>query len=363
MSEPAIRVGLSVSLSGRFQLQGRQALDGVRLWLSYANAHGGISLADGLRPIRLVWYDDGSHAGRTRENILRLIRNDNVHILLGPYSSGLTMAAARIAEEHSRIIWNYGGTSDEIFRQGWRYVVAVSSPASDYLRGLPHLFAKEHKQLSRICIFHSRKGSFARQVARGAMESAQETGHLTQVVPFDTPLENADTISAPLLGMRPDVVVLAGNFQDELAIMRTRPRWPRTVGAIAAVAAGIAEFATQLGKIADDVVGPSQWEPEVSLPATVGPSCDWFVDGFQKQFRGRPDYVAAGSCAAGLIAQKCIHQTGSLDDQKLRRAASGLDCTTFYGRFRIDPRDGKQTGHRITLIRWYKGRKIVLPCT
>src|SRR6266403_5535946 len=94
-----IRVGLSASISGTFQLQGQQALDGALLWQSHANAEGGICVNGGTpRPVRLIWYDDGGRVSRTRENVLRLIRNDNVDILLGPHSSSLTMAAAEIAE-------------------------------------------------------------------------------------------------------------------------------------------------------------------------------------------------------------------------------------------------------------------------
>ena len=33
----------------------------------------------------------------------------------------------------------------------------------------------------------------------------------------------------------------------------------------------------------------------------------------------------------------------------------------FYGRFRIDSRTGIQTGHRVLLIRWQGGYKVVLP--
>jgi hypothetical protein len=40
----------------------------------------------------------------------------------GPYSSALTLASARVAEEHRKILWNAGGTSDAIFDHGWRYV-------------------------------------------------------------------------------------------------------------------------------------------------------------------------------------------------------------------------------------------------
>ena len=363
MSDQEIRVGLSVSVSGRFQLQGQQALDGILLWQAHANAQGGISITGGVeRAVRLVWYDNGSRVSRARENVLRLIRNDSVDILPGPYSSNLTLAAAEIAEQYKTILWNCGGSSDEIFGRGWRYVIGISSPASDYMRAFPHWLAKQYPELRRICVLYSSQGTFGLQVARGVEESARKTGQSVELVPFFTPLKNIEFALSMLLDNRPEAVVLAGSFQDELAIMRTRPRWPRTVGAVAAVAAGIPDFAAELGQMADGVFGPSQWEPVVGFPKIVGPPSDWFMKSFRTRFGMRPDYVAAGSFATGLIVTECIRQAASLDSDKLRTTASELDCHTFYGRFRIDTQSGKQVGHRILLLRWQNGKKVVLHC-
>ena len=143
--------------------------------------------------------------------------------------------------------------------------------------------------------------------------------------------------------------------------MRTRQHWPSTVRAVAAVAAGLGDFSAELGQIADGVLGPSQWEPGVAFPNIAGPTSDWFLDSFQKQFGRPPDYIASGSLATGLVLTECIRQAASLDDEKLRSTASDLDCNTFYGRFRIDARTGIQTGHRVLLIRWQGGYKVVLP--
>lgn len=125
-----IKVGLSVSTSGKFQLEGQQALHAILLWQSHVNAQGGIALVNVSRPVRVIWYDDEGKVSRVRENVIQLLRNDRVDILLGPYSSHLTLVAAEIAEEEKKLLWNYGGTSDEIFRRGWQYVVGISSPAS-----------------------------------------------------------------------------------------------------------------------------------------------------------------------------------------------------------------------------------------
>jgi branched-chain amino acid transport system substrate-binding protein len=357
-----IKIGLSISLSGGFQLQGQQALQGTLLWQSYINAQGGIAVRTGeKRPIRLIWYDDRSQISCARKNVFRLLREDQIDILLGPYSSSLTMAVVEIAEEYRKVLWNHGGSSDEIFRVSRGYLVGIASPASGYLRALPQWLAKEHPALRRICVLYSERGTFGWQVARGILESALAVAcQSVELVPINLPLKNHDTL-LPLFDIGPEVVVLAASFQDELGIMRTRHRWPSTVRAVAAVAAGVRAFSAELVQIADGVLGPSQWEPGMTFPNITGPTSDWFLDSFQRQFGRPPDYIAAGSFATGLVLTECIRHAASLDDEKLRNTAPDLDCNTFYGRFRIDSRTGIQTGHRVLLIRWQGDHKVVLP--
>jgi branched-chain amino acid transport system substrate-binding protein len=361
MNKRDIRVGLSASVSGRFELQGRQALEGCLLWQSYINAQGGIALACGKRrPVQLIWYDDSSQTGSARNNVLRLLREDHVDVLMGPYSSSLTMAVAEIAEGNKKVLWNHGGASDAISERGWKYLVNVSSPASDYLRALPHWLAKEHPELNRIAVLYSKRGSFAGQVARGVVESAQRFGQAVELIAIQPPVGDPASIVSALFEIRPAVVVLAASFADELAIMRTRQRWPASVGEVAAVAAGIGAFFRELGPTAEGVLGPSQWEPSVTFPEILGPSSEWFVNSFQEQFGRLPDYVAAGSFAGGVILAECIRRVGSTDNEKLRDAAGHLDCHTLHGRFSIDSQSRKQLGHRVLLIRWQKGQKQIL---
>jgi len=281
---------------------------------------------------------------------------------LGPYSSGLTMAVVGIAEEHKKVLWNYGGSSDEIFGHGRRHLVGIASPASDYLRAFPHWLAEECPALRRMCVLYSAGGTFGWQVARGILESVLVVAfHSVELVPVNSSLENCNIILRILFDIDPEVVVLALTFPDELGIMRTRQHWPSTVRVVAAVAAGVRAFSAELAQTADGVLGPSQWEPGVTFPNIVGPTSDWFLESFQRQFGQTPDYIAAGSFATGLVLTECIRQAASLDDETLRSTASDLDCNTFYGRFRIDSRTGIQTGHRVLLIRWQGGYKAVLP--
>jgi branched-chain amino acid transport system substrate-binding protein len=122
----------------------------------------------------------------------------------------------------------------------------------------------------------------------------------------------------------------------------------------------MAAFGPQLGQVSEDVIGASQWEPGLSVSPTIGPTSEWFVNALNKKFGVNPDYVSAGAFAAVLIVAECVRQVGSVDDDTLRSAASGLSCSTFYGRFRIDPKIGTQIGHRIILVRWQNYTKRVL---
>ncbi len=172
MSRPEITIGLSVSLSGKFYLQGQQTLQGARLWQSYINAQGGIVVQNGeKRSVRLIWYDDRSQTSCVRKNVFRLLKDDRIDVLLGPYSSSLTMAVVEIAEEYKKVLWNHGGSSDEIFRHGRRHLVGIASPASDYLRALPQWLAEKFPALGRICVLYScggRPGTAARKAAVAA---------------------------------------------------------------------------------------------------------------------------------------------------------------------------------------------------
>src|SRR5713101_916578 len=302
-SRQEILVGLSISLTGRFSAQGRQAFDGLRLWQFYVNGQDGITIGQAApRQVRLVLYDDQSRASLAREYALRLLGQDRVDALFGPYSSGLTMTVAGVAHEQRKVLWNHGASTDEILYRGWQHVVSTPTPASDYLRDLPRRLARHAPALRKICIVHSTGGTFASHVARGVVRAAT-SDYSAQLISYS--VLNVDVLVRELRASRPEILVLAGSFEQEIQIMRTRQRWPASIQAIAAVAAGVHAFHDELGNAAEGVIGPSQWEAPVSFPADIGPDAVWFVRHFRQQFGREPEYTAAGSFADRLVTVSC----------------------------------------------------------
>jgi branched-chain amino acid transport system substrate-binding protein len=351
-------VGASLSLSGPFRRQGEQARDGLRLWADYARRAGG-----GPIP-RLIVLDDGSRASLAQENVRRLLAEERVDVLVGPYSSGLVLTVAPIAMAAGKVLWNHGGTSDVIVEQGGRHVVSVASPASDYLRDLPGWLRRRVSQARRARILHAARGTFASQVARGVAEGARAAGFTeVEVTSFESPIRDARTVLREPAGAEPDLLVSVGAFGDDLAISRERARLPRKT-ALAVVGAGLAAFGDELGGLAEGIIGPSQWEPIDAEAPRTGPDSRWFADAFEDAFQRPPEYPAAQAFAVGLILGECSRRcAGSLDDATLLGAARSLETTTFYGRFRLDRLTGRQEGHEIRLVQWRDGRKRVLEGT
>jgi ABC-type branched-subunit amino acid transport system substrate-binding protein len=348
-------VGASLSLSGPFQRQGEQARDGLRLWVDYVR-----DTRDGPVP-DLIVLDDRSRTSVAQEHVRRLLTEEHVDVLVGPYSSGLVLSVAPLAGAARKVLWNHGGTSDTIFQEAGRHVVSVASPASDYLRDLPHWIRRRAPQASRIAILHAASGTFAVQVARGADEGARAAGFTeVRVMTFESPLHDAGAVLREAVEPEPDLLVSVGTFEDDLAIARQRAALPRT-SALALVGAGLAAFGDEMGDLAEGIMGPSQWEPTAGEAPLTGPESIWFVGALEGTFQRTAEYPAAQAFAIGLIFGECRRRcAGGLDDRALLDAARALQTTTFYGGFRLDPVTGRQVGHRVRLVQWRDGRKRVI---
>ena len=114
-----ITLGLSLSLSGRFARLGHQIEDALRLFVADINAAGGVTLRAERGYFALRCHDDGSEQTRCAAIYRELCGGTGSDILLGPYSSELTAAAAPIAEERGRLLINHAGAADDLYQRGY----------------------------------------------------------------------------------------------------------------------------------------------------------------------------------------------------------------------------------------------------
>ena len=356
-----IKVGIPVSLTGQFGLQGMQTLVGIQAWVNGVNDAGGLTVGGAASPVELVYQDDESRREKVREITRRLICENRVNILVGPYSAVLTNAAAEVARDYERLLWNQGGATPLVYQRRNPWVVGILTPADEYLAGLLLAVREVCPGASTLGVLQAATGAFPRDVASGVERSAPELGfHQVLSLEFDAEADDFGYMAQAVREVLPDVLVVAGRFQNDLRIAELLAESAPALGTVAVVAAGVDAFRERLGPRAENFIGPSQWEPEAGYAVDYGPGVADVQSALRRAGHSVVDYPMAQAYAVGVVIQRCVEECGSLENGALRDAASSLDFTTFYGRFRINADTGRQVGKPSLLVQWRQGRKVVV---
>ena len=350
-------------MSGQFRIQGEQALAGLQAWAADVNRAGGIRLK-GQAPgssIETVHYDDCSKRAVAKSATERLITQDRVDLLFGPYSGLLTQAAAEVSEAHGRLLWNQGGASDSIYEKGFKWVVGVLTPASRYLSGLLPLVREADPEAKSLAVLRVSPGPFARAVSAGVEHAAGELGFQMDLLREYSPsIEDFNPVLDEVERAGPRVLLAVGRIYNDLQFAKQLADRGIDLGTVAVVAAPIQQFKDALGDAAERFVGPSQWESAGSFFNGYGPTGEQVLESLRAKSRYPIDYPMVQAYAAGLVAQRCVETAGTLDDRALRETAARLDVSTFYGRFKIDPATGRQEGRSGVIVQWQNGRKVIV---
>jgi ABC-type branched-subunit amino acid transport system substrate-binding protein len=320
-------VGAPVPLSGRYAPQGAQVRAGLELWAQRAGA-------------ALRIEDDRSDPGRAARLHAEL-EAAGCRLVLGPYGSDTTRACAG----RGAVVWNHGAAADDVQRMA--PVVSVPSPASRYLVALGRAVA-ELRPGGRVAIAAGR-GRFARLAAAGLEATAESLGlELLGRFPLTVPPER-------VLAAGADAVLACGPLKPELALLRRlAARSPHAL--LGGVSPGILAFPRQLGGDPDGFLAPVQWHRDLGAAPELGPPSAELLRAARARGLPEPDYLAAQAYAAALVAERC----SALAPEDPLLAARELATSTFFGRFRLDPRTGLQRGHRLSVVRWTRGRQQLL---
>jgi branched-chain amino acid transport system substrate-binding protein len=378
MSTPAfaakdkIVIGHPACLSGKYSKAGEQALGGIRACVDWVNkVRGGVNLAGGKVPLEYIYYDSESKKESVTSLIERLITSEKVDCVFAPYSSGLTLSGAPVAEKYGMLYMDHGGASNKIFRQGFQYIVQTIGPATSYHMGTLDMIQKTDPKAKKVALAYE-DSEFARMVMEGAEEHAKKLGFK---VVFKRTYPKGVTDLTPLLSAlkatKPDFVIGGGHFEDGQLFNRQMADLDIDTNALSLIAAAtLPAYYEALTSMAEGVMGPSHWEYGVKYSEAeakkvglqwIGPSQDEFVDLFKKAL-GKdviPDYHAAEAGAAALAYVLAVEKAGSADPDKVRAALGDLKFMSFYGGWDIDD-TGLQVGHTMVDVQWQMGKRIIV---
>ena len=348
-----IRIGASLSLTGTYAKLGRNQHEGYKLCVKDLNAKGGLL----GRKVELVVYDDQSTPATAVRLYEKLITEDKVEGVMGPYSSPVTEASVNVTEKYRKVMVAPLAATTSIFKRPpdkkRSYVFMVISPAEEYLEGLIDTAAK--RGLKTVAIVNE-DTLFSKAAASGAVELAKKRG--MQVV-FQEAYPKGNTDFSALLtkvkALTPDVLAAATYFDDAVALtrqMRELDVNPKAYGVT--VGGDLPEFYDTLKTNAEYVYGATQWEPVLPYPNNTE-----FFEAYKKEFGHEPSYHSAAGYAGCLIYAEAVKRAGTLDADRVREQLLKLEMRTIFGEYKVDA-DGFQVAHKIVTFQWQEGRKVVV---
>jgi branched-chain amino acid transport system substrate-binding protein len=360
-AQPSIRIGATLSQTGAYASQGQVQLRGYQLCVKHLNDKGGVL----GRKLELLVYDDGSDPVTAVRLYEKLITQDRVDLVIGPFGGVIADPVADVTEKHKIPMVAPVAAPTPMYRKGRKFIFSMLAPGETILEGFLDLVAR--KGLKTVALIYE-DDLGGRAVIRGAIELAGKKG--LQVVLADAFSPGTTDFTATLTRVRtanPDVLGVSGTVLDVgVAVTRQMKMLdvnPRMVGFTPGPSP--AALYDVVGRDAEFVYGASTWMAELVEVRAGGlipiarqyPGAREFVESSNKEFPGV--LVSTPAYGACQVLVEGVRRAGSLDGPKVRDAISKMDYNTVFGRFRVDP-DGIQIGHKYVVYQWQDGRRAIV---
>jgi len=341
-ADGTIVLGAAVSLTGKYSTNGKNTQDGYNLVVKTINDKGGVKVGNKHYDLKVVYYDDESTSARGAQLAERLISQDHVNFVLGPYSSALTKAIAPITEKYKIPMVEGNGADRALFTQGYKYMFAVLNTSDYYLRSAVTILADEAKKAGRdpkslkiaIAIEND---NFSQDVRDGIEEDAKKYG--MKVVIDDKLPADLNDMSATLTkvkALKPDALMISGHEKGAVLGIRQVAAEKVYVPMLALTHCDSAEITEKFGKDADYAFCGSQWDVSMTYTDRWFGNSQKYAAMFKQAFNYDPPYQAAESTASVEVFADAIERAGSLDKDKVRDALAKTDLMTFYGPVKFD---------------------------
>ncbi len=341
-----IRIGTTQSLTGIYKDFGQEQLRGLQMWVHDVNARGALL----GQTVELVHYDDHSKADRSAWLYGQLIEKDKVDLLVGPYSSGITLAASTVAEQHNFPMVAAAASAEKIWQRGYKNIFGIDTPSANYMHIAISVAAE--KGAKTFALIHS-DTEFSRDVAVGVRRELKKLG-LTLVLDEEYRLDQGD-FSALALKLRDadaDVLLGATYLEDSMAIGRAIGPVNLSADMIAlTVGPAVREFGDRMGSKAEGVVGVVQWLRSVRLPMAQD-----FAYRYRQKYGYNPGVHGAIGYSAGQVLEAAVRLAGSTDKDAVREQLRTMQFRSLLGHYQVDA-TGRQTGKHNYLLQWQDNRR------
>ena len=336
-----ITLGSAISLTGKYATNGMHTKNGYEFAIQKIKDAGGVQFGGKCYNFNVIYYDDESKGDRAATLAERLINQDKVQYMLGPYSSGMTKAIAPVTEKYQIPMIEAEGASRSLFNKGYKYLFAVLSTSEQYLASAITLAAEKAKESGKEpssvkVAIAVENDPFSLDIRAGVLEDAARYGMETVVdekLPRD--LSDMSAILTKVKLLKPDVLIVSGHSKGAATAVRQIDEQNVKAPMVAVTHCEAADVTGKFGAAANDILCSTQWAETLTYEDPLfGTAANFNTEvkaAFSDYANKKVPYQLAQASAAVYVFKDAFERAGSLDKEVLRDAISATDLQTFYG--------------------------------
>lgn len=369
------RIGALYPLTGNLALLGNENLNGARIAVDMINEKGGV---DGHKIVLVT--GDASTPDKAQSEAERLASLENLDVITGTYSSGLSYAASQVIERHGGLYWETGGISDGLTQRGFKGYFRVVFTASSNGQ-LAATIAKEiiarklEKQPSELTVLIVHEDSdYGTSVAKAAEAKATELGfNVADRLPYKATTTDLSSLILRMKASGANIVIASSYANDALLIQRQMKQLGVNVDAFIGTGGiyGLPSFAEGLGSAVNGIFD-TEGSAAINTAALTDDAAALlaeFKERFEKAYGSVPSYVGTqGFVGTYVLLDRVARKAGSLDPEALKQAALSLDIeeggtplgwgVKFAGEG--DPMQGQNLRAFPVAQQWQHGKLVVV---
>lgn len=360
-AQDVITFGAALSLTGSVSTEGRLVKEGYDLYVKHINDKGGIRVGGKAYRVAIKYYDDQSDAATSAKLYEKLITEDGIKLLLGPYSSGITLAASAVSERHQVPMVAAHAAATGVYDRGFKYFFATLTPIDDYTGNMIKMAAESKPRAQRIALIHE-NALFPKAGIDAAERQAKAAGlEVVYKEAYPTGTKDFSAMLATLKTKNPDLLIVGGYTGDMIVLGRQTSEQQVNLKMLGfLLGPTLRGFVEALGPKAENLLEPVQWAPNMPWRDEIfGWTAAQYAELCQKEYGHVCDYHPPQSTAALQVYQRALEKAGSLDQQKVRDALAQTNIMTAYGPIKFNEK-GQNIAKGMSVVQIQGGKPVVV---
>jgi len=339
-----IKMGAVVSLTGAGSNVGKHMKQAAEMAVSEINAQGGVFVKayNKKLPITLIVADDETKGDSAVKAVTKLISEDNVDILVGGYSSGVTTATQGVIAEKKVPYVVTGASSPDITRRkdvNTSYFFHYCPTTAMYGQytilfvdqvmrpAINERFEFPDNRTLRLAVLYQ-DSAYGKGVLNGVISTITANNLNIEIVSnqsFKLGETDFRTTLTAIKAAKPDVIYPAAFPSEQIPIVTQARRDLNLNTIILAVETNDnPDYYKGIGRFGEYSILESRFSPYTVPPTSVAAADAKFKADYIAKYGAFPDMMGVSTYEGVYVAAKAIENTGTLDKAAVRDALANL---------------------------------------